>query len=253
MKKAVAMVPVESVSRWAVVLMILAALSPAIVAQRIEASCQTPRDSPFDLARQCDDYSTIPITEREILVHSQKPLTTHQEPAAEGFSGGVVSVAQLLNPLSKSGRKLLISAESHLKAGARNEAMKELASALQDPSAAPYAHGILGSEYLKAGEFDKAIDELSVASRQIPGYQVFHANLADAFLLSHQFLDAEREARDALRLDWTSPQAHGILGMALLAQKVHIDEALEHLRMAEATLSSARDALSAYVTAQYSR
>jgi tetratricopeptide (TPR) repeat protein len=83
--------------------------------------------------------------------------------------------------------------------------------------------------------------------QQLPGDQVSHANLADAFLLNQQFEDAEREARSALRLNWMSPQAHYILGMALVAHKTRLDEALEHLRQAESTIPSARNALSAYL------
>jgi tetratricopeptide (TPR) repeat protein len=165
---------------------------------------------------------------------------------------GLVSAAQLQNPLSKSGRKLLERAQADLKAGKTVEALRELKNALEDPSAAAYAHGILGSEDLKAGQVDAAIDELGEAARLMPGYQVFRSNLADAFLVNHQFQDAEREARQALRLDWASVQAHYILGMALLGQNTRIDEALDHLRAVEGTLACARDALATYQARQLS-
>jgi tetratricopeptide (TPR) repeat protein len=127
-----------------------------------------------------------------------------------------------------------------------------LKDALADPSAAAYAHGILGSEYFKAGQVGAAIGELGEAARLVPGYHVFRSNLADAFLLNNQFQDAEREARQALRIDWASMPEHYILGLALLTQNIRIEEALDHLRAVAGTLSCARDTRAAYQSRQLS-
>ena len=202
---------------------------------------------PACLGGICADDGYLPIMERERRKGFPDLTIAYPERESPKFMGAaLVSTAQLQNPLSKQGKKLLESAQSHLKSGKRPEALRELKSALEDPSAAGYAHGILGGEWLKAGQFDAAIQDLRAAVELMPGYHVFHANLADAFYCTLQYQDAEREARQALRLNWNSALAHYILGLTLLAQNRRSEEALDHLREAQGTLAGARAALATY-------
>src|SRR5207248_546205 len=97
--------------------------------------------------------------------------------------------------------------------------------------------------YIKAGQIDSAVYELREATRLVPGSQVFRSNLADALLLSNQPKEAEREAREAIRLDWNRPQAHYLLGLSLIFQKIRVEEAVEHLKIAAASMPAASEAL----------
>src|SRR5262249_52917392 len=142
---------------------------------------------------------------------------------------GMVSAEELRNPLTKSGKKLLQHIEDLLRSGKREEAEQELKKAVEDRSAAPYAHSILGAEYLKSGEVPLAVGELRTAVRLIPGMPANHSNLAYALLASRQLSEAEREARQAVLLDGKSPRANLVLAMTLLAQGSRQQEALGYL------------------------
>jgi tetratricopeptide (TPR) repeat protein len=209
---------------------------------RGELACETASPGPVE-NRDCDDNGIVPITERERQRNFSSIPAIRWRTDSETSSGRPVSVSELENPLSKEGKKLLDTAQADLKAGKTTEALAALRKATEDPSTAAYAHGILGSAYVKAGQLDIAIYELREASRLMPGYQVFHSNLAAAHLLNQQPQEAEREARRALRLEWNSPQAHYILGMALITQGIRLEEALDHLRTASETMPAVRDAL----------
>lgn len=229
-------------------ILVVATFALPMLAQQNPPTADTSYSSSSQNSRQhlcaCEDTGGISITEWEQKKKypEAKPVL-FPEPEPERGSATPVSVFQLENPLTKRGKKLLESAQTDLRTGKTLEAMDILKIALDDPSTAPYAHGILGTEYLKAGNTDSAIEDLREACRIMPGYAVFHSNLAAALLLGHRAQDAEREARQALRLNSSSPQAHYLLGLSLLEQGVRREEALDQLRMAEQTVPSARQVL----------
>lgn len=154
----------------------------------------------------------------------------------------MVSVEQLRHPLTRKGRKLLQKVESYLRLGQRDKAIEQLAVAIHERSAAPYAHGILGTEYLRTGHARAAIPELEEAARVLPIAGV-HSNLAYALCLTGQSQRGEQELQEALRLDGGSPQARFLMGVLLLGRKSRDHEARYDLKMALKYVPSAHLAL----------
>lgn len=156
------------------------------------------------------------------------------------YRPGKVSVTELQHPLSSKGAKLLRQAQTDLAAGNQTAAIEGFQRAIAERSAAPYAHGILGTEYLKQGRLADATRELEECVRLLPRDAKSHSNLGYALYQAGKYADAEAEARRAIELDHDGPHAHLILGAILLHQGSHEAEALEHLRFASATLPSAK-------------
>ncbi|GEM_PF-1557278 len=168
-----------------------------------------------------------------------------QESANPASGPSTVSVAQLQHPLSRKGRRLIQKVESYLRIGQRAKAKQELAQAIKEPSAAPYAHALLGTEYLKEGQPAAAIPELEDAARVLPIAGI-HSNLGYALCLTGQAKRGEREFEEALRLDDTSPQAHFLFGVLLLNEKSREQEARHELDLAQNRMRSAHIALAVY-------
>ncbi len=168
---------------------------------------------------------------------SYVPQTT--ETAAAGTSGqNTVSVTQLRHPLSRKGMRLIKKVESYLKIGQRAKAKEQLAEAMKEPSAAPYAHAILGTEYLRDGKPAAAIPELEDAARVLPIAGV-HSNLGYALCLTGHGKRGQQELEEALRLDGDSPQTRFLIGIILLNQKSQAQEAQYNLKMAQDRVRSA--------------
>src|SRR5690348_1047489 len=88
----------------------------------------------------------------DVLFASRAP-----QPGVRPAGGDTVSVQQLRHPLSRKARGLLAKAESFFKHGQRDKGKQQLAEAIKEPSAAPYAHAMLGTEYLRDGQAHRAI------------------------------------------------------------------------------------------------
>src|SRR5581483_7041373 len=116
------------------------------------------------------------------------------------------------------------------------------AQALEDPSAAPYAHAILGTEYLKEGQPRAAIPELEHAAGVLPMAGI-HSNLGYALCLTGQEKRGEHEFEEALRIDGNSAQARFLMGILLLNQKSRDQEARYNLNLAQDRVHSAHLAL----------
>src|SRR5579871_305567 len=97
-----------------------------------------------------------------------------------------VSADELRHPLSRKGQKLIDQIEKDLRAGDRSSAMEKLNLALKEPSAAPYAHNILGVEDLKVRKISAAVEEFSQATALLPGFAAGHSNLGYALCLDGQ-------------------------------------------------------------------
>ena len=107
----------------------------------------------------------------------------------------------------------LAAAADHLKA------IEELTQALKEPSAAPYAHALLGQEYLKTGQAAPAAKELEQASAMLPHDAIIHSNFGYALFLMGEFARGEQEVRRALELDRNNSPAQRLLGYILKARR----------------------------------
>jgi Tfp pilus assembly protein PilF len=155
---------------------------------------------------------------------------------------GAVSVAQLRHPLSRKGFELIQTLLSYLNMGQREKAQAELVKALQEPSAAPYAHAILGTEYLMESQVAAAVPELENAAQVLPISSV-HSNLGYALCMTGQSKRGQRELEEALRLDGESSKARYLMGVLLLNQKSREQEAQFDLKLAEGHIPEAHLAL----------
>src|SRR5436190_8971688 len=158
-------------------------------------------------------HSVFDSLERKYAAERVTKQETSSGPA------GTVSVDQLRHPLSRKGQQLIEPGQRHAKADEHAKAILEFRRALEESSAAPYAHGLLGIEYLKLNDAPSAIVELRQAVQLLPGIAANHTNLGYALCLTGQRKWAERELREAIRLDRTSFQARYLLGLLQLDQR----------------------------------
>lgn len=114
--------------------------------------------------------------------------------------------------------------------------------ALKEPSAAPYAHAILGTEYLRNGHPAAAVPELEDAA-QVLQMSGIHSNLGYALCLTGQGQRGREELREALRLNGDSASARFLMGIALLNEKSQQKQAEYNLNLAKKDVPSARLAL----------
>lgn len=154
----------------------------------------------------------------------------------------VVSVAQLRHPLTRKGSELIEKIQTSLRIGQRAKAKEQIAKAIEDPSAAPYAHAILGTEYLKEGQTQAALPELEGAAEVLPIADV-HSNLGYALCATGQTNRCQWELEEALRLDGTSARARLMLGIMLLNQRSRDQEAQYNLQAAQDSIPLAHLAL----------
>jgi tetratricopeptide (TPR) repeat protein len=148
-------------------------------------------------------------------------------------SGEVVSVEELRNPLAVKSLRAIITAREHLKSGQHDPGMQELRDAMGDPAAMPYAISMLGAEHLKAGQVDTALGELEQAIPLLPRPEI-RSNLAYALYLKGETERGLKEVRQALQLDGGRPKTRLVLGMLLLQQGNHEEEAIQQLQAAAA-------------------
>jgi tetratricopeptide (TPR) repeat protein len=138
---------------------------------------------------------------------------------AEQSAGGSISVDRLRHPLSGKAAKLIRKALDLARSGDHLRAIGQLNEALREPTAAPYAHSILGMEYLKTRQVGAAKEELEQAVQLLPHDSVDHSNLGYALLLSGDRDRAEREVRLALELDHGNPATQHLLNYILEARQ----------------------------------
>ncbi len=145
------------------------------------------------------------ISDEEFFNQSEFELRPQSAPAT------TVSADQLRHPVSRKGAKMLDRARSYSHAGEHAKAIDELRLALKEPSAAPYAHSILGAEYLRIGRYPAAVGELEEAVRLLPHEVANHSNLGYALYLVGQKDRGQEEVRLALSLDTHNPKTRFVL------------------------------------------
>jgi Flp pilus assembly protein TadD len=126
---------------------------------------------------------------------------------------GTISADELAHPISRKGVKLLLKAKDYSKAGEHGKAIEQLYRALQEPSAAPLAHSMLGIEYLKIGRIAEAVAELEVAVQLLPQSAPNRSNFGYALYLAGERERAEREVRKALLQDSSNSKTRHVLNV----------------------------------------
>ena len=146
------------------------------------------------------------VSEEDFLNQTGFEMRSQSPPAT-------VSADQLRYQVSRKGAKMIEQALRHSRAGEHTKAIADLQLALHEPSAAPYAHSLLGSEYLRIGQVPAAVKELEQAVRLLPHDVANHSNLGYALYLGGQKDRGKQEVRQALALDSHNPQTRYVLGI----------------------------------------
>jgi Flp pilus assembly protein TadD len=145
------------------------------------------------------------------------PRGAQPEPVPQ--AAATISAEQLRHPLSRKGASLIRQARNFAAMGRHDKAIAELQPALQEPSAIPYAHSLLGSEYLRVNQVPAALVELEQAVALLPRNAADRSNLAYALFLSGDLERGEREVRQALDIDRNNPTTRRVLNQILDARQ----------------------------------
>jgi hypothetical protein len=87
--------------------------------------------------------SAFERVERDFARQRPTPGETSSGPA------GTISVEELRHPISAKARKLIEQGQRYAGNGEHDKAIQEFKRAMAEPSAVPYAHSLLGTEYLR--------------------------------------------------------------------------------------------------------
>lgn len=199
---------------------------------------------PADRANR--EFTEETLSGRPVTVFERMERTLRSAPSREPErpSVGTTSVDELRHPLSGKGRRLIESGQRYAKAGDHDRAIVEFRKALREPPSAPYACALLGIEYLKTRDFPAAVASLTEAIQYMPRLSANHSNLGYAFFLMGKRDSAERELREAVKLDNVAPQPRYLLGLLLLDQRS--EDAGRYLSLAQRILGKARLALAIF-------
>ena len=138
-------------------------------------------------------------------------LTSPETPRT--LPAGTITAEELAHPVSRKGVKLLRKAKDYWQAGKHDKAIDELQLALKEPSAVPYAHSILGTEYLRIGRIAEAVTELEVAVQLLPHNAPNRSNFGYALYLAGERERAVQEVRKALVLDSSNSKTRHVLNV----------------------------------------
>jgi predicted Zn-dependent protease len=227
--------------RWALRVFVLAGSAVHVAgqypgpAENRQAPWATPGVPPTNLGPGPDE---IPL-QRQPDFAVVLPTASVGPPSAQ--DSVKVSVVELQHPLSRKGRKLIERAQNDLNSGKTAEGIRRLQDALQEPSAAPWAHSILGATYLQLWRTADAITELEQAVQLLP-IASNYSNLGHAHCIMGDTERGEEDLQHALQLDSSSPQTHYLIGLLLLDNKSRSHEACEQFQRAQ-TVQGAHVAL----------
>jgi hypothetical protein len=163
------------------------------------------------LVRQPSDV----ILEEVVQLGAGQSVVLQLPQRAAEAKAATISTDQLQHPLSPKGAKMIRKAQNFAEVGDHVKAIEELKQALTEPTAAAYAHSILGTEYLKTGQVVSAETELEQAVQMLPHDAALHSNLGYALLLKGDPERGEQEVRKALELDHNNSPAQRLLRFIL--------------------------------------
>ena len=208
-------------SRLAIIVSLAASLGGQIVWAQSPGAAR-PSSSQQSLAAAQNFAETSqraedsPWAQAENLVFYDSPRGPEMKPAPA--PAATVSVEQLQHPISRKGAKLLAQARNFAAMGRHDKAIQQLQLALQERSAIPYVHSMLGVEYLKTKQVSAAVAELEQAVALLPRNVPDHSNLGYALFLSGDLERAESETRQAIELDHNNPKTQYVLGQIVHAR-----------------------------------
>lgn len=155
-------------------------------------------------------------------------VTLQPKPDKNNVRTGVINAS--LAEVPEEARSLYQKALDLIKAGDPQKAVENLQTAVSLYPKFPLALNELGVQYLRLGAAAKAIEPLKSAVQLSPEAFTPRLNLGIALLESNNFLEAEAQLRDALKVT-SSPTAHMYLGLALARLKQN-NEAEKELKQA---------------------
>ncbi len=162
-----------------------------------------------------------------IRIHLNLPKPPSQQAAT-----GTISVARLQHHIPKQAMKELKAAQKAESKKDDKAAVDHLQKAVKiDPECAD-AWNALGGKYLKAKQTDKALESFQKALTIDPSSFSAQTNAALALLTLGRSEEAELAARQAVRLNGTSPRGRYLLGLALMMQKKYDHETLRNFKAA---------------------
>lgn len=155
---------------------------------------------------------------------------------------GTVSVARLSHKVPGKAEKELHKAQSDGEKGKNDEAILHLQKAIEIDPAYMEAYNNLGAQYVRANQAARALEEFKKAYQLDHNSPVVCANAALAAVMLQKYSDAEKFAREAVKLNGTSNKARFALGIALAGQNraAADSEAVENLQAAAREFPKAR-------------
>ncbi len=141
----------------------------------------------------------------------------------ETTRSGTISADLLRHPLSAQAREMIDKAQRTALAGDHLSAIRQLTMALvKHPESAAWIQPVLGVEYLKTDQHEAAIQALEQAVLLLPGDPINRSNLGLSLAFAGQFDRAERELKQALKLDAKNDTTRRLL------EVVEADHRLRH-------------------------
>ncbi len=186
---------------------VAAVISLSLIAH-VAASGQTYSGNSYDLNRVFG-YSSRAALEIEEY-NSMMPNAWVHAPTGPA----TVSSDVLRHPLTSRARRRLEKAVHLADLGKHPAAIEALRETLvKEPSAAPYAHNLLGVEYVESGQFAEARSSFEEAVRLMPHESVNHSNLGFSLAVAGEWNSAEQEAHTAIQLDPANSRAKTLLDL----------------------------------------
>ncbi|HKG22147.1 MAG TPA: tetratricopeptide repeat protein [Blastocatellia bacterium] len=194
-----------------------------------------------------------PASEQVIVVRGGKSSVTiymrERSEAGPGKpAGGVVSAAELAQPVPAAAKKEFDRASNLLREGRRDEAIEHLKQALAIYPEYLMALNDLGVQYLKLKRFDAAAEQLGAAIEI--NAKVFNPrlNLGIVLVEQNKYSEAVEQLNEAIAINSSLPAPRLYLGIALLRMD-DLDAAEEELSKA-ISLGDESYALGHYYMAQ---
>lgn len=189
----------------------------------------------LDAAEKLIHEELIVIHERPQPLEVQVTLPQTQQPAS-----GTVSAEELLHPPAKKALRATQTAQRLSEAGEHEKAAGQLEKAVQlSPGYAP-AWINLAAQHIYLKRYEQGLQELARAAEIWHPTSMILCDMAYAQFALHRYVEGTKSAREALRLDASSVQAHYLLGSFLVHDRRTRAEGVQHLETAARTMPAAQ-------------